>query len=81
MLSPDVRTSREDELIAAPLAADSCTTDEPAFDTPLDSPSPEDVILLMVDDSGKPPGYSGSPVVPLEPSPEEACPPAVTSQG
>lgn len=76
MLSPDVRTSREDELIAAPLAADSCTTDEP-----MESPSPEDVILLMVDDSGKPPGYSGSPVVPLEPSPEEACPLAVTGQG
>lgn len=65
MFSPDVRTSREDEVIAAAPEA----------------PSPGDLTPLMVDDSGKPPGYSGYPTVPLEPSPEEAYPLAVTGQG
>lgn len=51
-----VQTSCEDDVIAAP-AADSSTTDEPMSDGAQESPSPEDRGLLMIDDSGKPPGY------------------------
>jgi hypothetical protein len=57
MWSPDVRSNWEDDLIAPPPAADPSTTGEPAPDPLQEAPSPGDVILLMVDDSGKPPGY------------------------